>query len=279
MIQTGKVIAFYQKCTMLTDKCSVLSFSGGMDSTSLLLKLISKNHIVHAISFKYGQKHEVEVEFAKNNISYLKNNGFKDKVIHKVFDISNILSNFNSSLIDKNQDVPEGYYESDMMKSTFVPNRNAIFFSLIYGYAISISKNYDDKISISLGAHSGDHAIYPDCRLDFFESLFKSLQLGNWGSDNIELSVPYIDMDKKNILLDAEKSIKYLDLDFDTIFKNTITSYAPTKNGVSSGRTGSDIERILAFDSIKKKDPIKYQDSWENVLKNAKETEEEYLNG
>jgi len=263
---------------MLKNKCSVLSFSGGMDSTSLLIKLLAKNHDIHAISFKYGQKHEVEVDYAKKNISYLKNNGFKDKITHKVFDISNILSNFNSSLIDKNQDIPEGYYESENMKSTFVPNRNAIFFSLIYGYAISIAKDYNDKISISLGAHSGDHAIYPDCRLDFFESLFNSLQIGNWNSDSIELYVPYIDMDKKDILMDAENSIDKLNLDFNTIFKNTITSYNPDSNGISSGKTGSDIERILAFNSLNKIDPIKYQESWENVLNNALKVEKEYSN-
>ena len=150
MTLIDKAIVIYQKNIMSTNKCSVLSFSGGMDSTSLLLNLLSKNHDIYAISFKYGQKHEVEVELAKKNIKYLSDSGFKDKITHKVFDISNILSNFNSSLIDKNQNVPEGYYESENMKSTFVPNRNAIFFSLIYGYAISLVKDYDEKISISL---------------------------------------------------------------------------------------------------------------------------------
>ena len=272
------LIAIYLKSIMLKNKCSILSFSGGMDSTSLLLHLLSKKHDIHAISFKYGQKHGVEVELAKKNISYLKNNGFKGQVIHKIFDISNILSTFNSSLIDKNQDVPEGYYESENMKSTFVPNRNAIFFSLIYGYAISIAKNYKDKVSMSIGAHSGDHAIYPDCRLEFFEQLFNSFQIGNWDSDSIELYVPYIDMDKKDILIDAEKSINKLKLDFNKVFKNTITSYSPDKNGISNGKTGSDIERILAFNSINRKDPIQYQSSWEEVLNNALKIEREFIN-
>ena len=262
---------------MLKNKCSVISFSGGMDSTSLLLNLLSKNHDIYAISFKYGQKHGVEVEHAKKNIVYLRNNGFKEQITHKIFDISDILSNFNSSLIDEKQNVPEGHYESDTMKSTFVPNRNAIFFSLIYGHAISLAKNYKDKISVSIGAHTGDHAIYPDCRLDFFEKLFQSFQIGNWDSDRIELYIPYINMDKKEILMDAEKSINNLKLDFDTIFKNTITSYDPDNNGVSSGKTGSDIERILAFNSLNRKDPITYQDSWENVLNNALMTEKDFV--
>ena len=86
---------------MLENKCSVISFSGGMDSTSLLLNLLSKKHDIYAISFKYGQKHEVEVELAKKNIIYLQSNGFKDQITHKIFDISNILSNFNSNQYKK----------------------------------------------------------------------------------------------------------------------------------------------------------------------------------
>jgi len=262
---------------MLKNKHSILSFSGGMDSTSLLLNLLNKNHSVHAISFKYGQKHEIEIDFAIKNITYLQENGFQERIIHKIFDISELLLNFNSSLLDRKQEIPEGYYEAENMKSTFVPNRNSIFFSLIYGYAISISQNSSNKILISIGAHSGDHMIYPDCRLDFFKQLFKAFQMGNWDSDKIELYLPYIDMNKKDILLDAESSINSLKLDFDTIFKNTITSYNPDNNGLSSGKSGSDIERILAFNQINKKDPIKYQDSWENVVKHALKVEKEFI--
>jgi len=149
---------------------------------------------------------------------------------------------------------------------------------LIYGYAVSIAKEFSQGVNISIGAHSGDHAIYPDCRLDFFEKLFNAFQIGNWNSDNIKLYIPYIDMDKKDILMDAENSINKLNLDFNTIFENTITSYSPDSNGISSGKTGSDIERILAFNSINKKDPIKYQDSWDNVLNNALKVEKEYFN-
>ena len=77
--------------------------------------------------------------------------------------------------------------------------------------------------------------------------------------------------------MDAEKSLNNLKLDFDTIFKNTITSYAPDNNGMSSGKTGSDIERILAFNSLNRKDPITYQDSWERVLDNALKTEKDFI--
>ena len=261
---------------MSKNKHSVLSFSGGVDSTSLMIRLLNKGYSVHAVSFNYGQKHQIEIELAQKNISYLKENGFNKQVAHRVFDVSNVFESFNSSLLNKDMEVPEGHYEDENMKSTFVPNRNAIFFSMVYGYALSLSQKISDHISISMAVHSGDHEIYPDCRLDFFKQLFNSFQIGNWDSDKIQLYLPYIDKDKAAILLDAYKSIENLGLDFDKIFKNTITSYNPNKSGVSSGKSGSDIERILAFNSINKKDPIQYQESWEEVLEHALKVEKEF---
>ena len=262
---------------MSKSKYSVLSFSGGMDSTSLIIRLLNEGYNVHAISFNYGQKHQIEIDLAKKNIIYLKKNGFDKQITHKVFDISKVFENFSSSLLNDEIEVPQGYYEDSNMKSTFVPNRNAIFFSMIYGYALSIAKDLSDNISISMATHSGDHAIYPDCRLDFFKQLFHAFQIGNWDSDKIELYLPYIAMNKRDILLDAKNSINNLKLDFDTIFKNTITSYNPDKNGLSSGKSGSDIERILAFNQINKKDPIQYKDSWDKVVAYALKVEKEFI--
>jgi len=101
----------------------------------------------------------------------------------------------------------------------------------------------------------------------------ESFKIGNWDSDKISLYLPYINFDKKEILKDALTSADFLNLDFNSIFKNTITSYAPDENGISNGKTGSDIERILAFDKLGLKDPIEYQNEWEDVLSFAKKTE------
>ena len=148
---------------------------------------------------------------------------------------------FTGSLTS-DEEVPKGHYEEQQMKSTVVPNRNAIFSSMIYGYALSLSKQYECNVSISLGVHSGDHAIYPDCRPEFYQSLNKAFELGNWDSDKVKLDLPYIDGDKESILRDAIVSCEQLDLDFDTIMANTNTSYEPDEQGRSSGKTGSDIE-------------------------------------
>ena len=74
-----------------------------------------------------------------------------------------------------------------------------------------------------------------------------------------------------------ENSVRVDKLDFDTIFKNTITSYNPDEDGISDGKTGSDIERILAFDKIGRVDPLKYKSSWNEVLKFAKKTESNFI--
>ena len=255
-------------------KIAVMALSGGMDSTSLLLRLLREGNTVYTIGFNYGQKHIVELSRAQDNIDYLSENGYK--ISHNVVDLSSLMSMFTGSLTS-NEDVPKGHYEEQQMKSTVVPNRNAIFSSMIYGYALSLSKQFECNVSISLGVHSGDHAIYPDCRPEFYQSLNEAFELGNWDSENVKLDLPYIDGDKESILRDAMVSCEHLDLDFDTIFANTNTSYEPDEQGRSSGKTGSDIERILAFHAIGRKDPVMYQQDWQQVLDHALSVEKEYM--
>ena len=255
-------------------KIAVMAFSGGMDSTSLLLRLLREGNEVYTIGFNYGQKHIIELTRAQSNIDYLTEKGYN--VTNSVVDLSSIMSTFSGSLTS-NEKVPEGHYEESQMKSTVVPNRNAIFASIIYGYALSLSNKLNSKVSISLGVHSGDHAIYPDCRPEFYQKLNDAFDIGNWDSDKVELNLPYIDGDKTTILQDAIISCEQLHLDFDFVFANTNTSYEPDKEGRSSGKTGSDIERILAFNAIGRKDPVTYQDEWDDVLSHALSIEAEYM--
>ena len=256
------------------NKLAAISFSGGMDSTSLLLNLINNDYTVYALSFNYGQKHSIEIEKAKSNIKYLKSK--KISVNHKIINISDCVDILSSSLTTDSMKIPYGHYEEESMKSTFVPNRNAIFSSILYGYAITVSKKHNSKVLISLGVHSGDHTIYPDCRKEFYLKLFDSFKEGNWDSENVKIYLPYLNLDKTKILKDAQKSVKNLNLDFNKIFSNTITSYNPDKQGRSCGKTGSDIERILAFDNLGIQDPIEYIDKWENVVKHAKKVESNF---
>ena len=219
--------------------------SGGMDSTALLVRLLAEGRKVYGLSFDYGQKHRIELARLKQNVNYLRDNGIE--IDSQILDMSKLGSLFHSALTDANWTVPTGHYEQENMKQTVVPNRNAIFSSIAYGYALSIAIQEDSEVDFSLGVHSGDHPIYPDCRPEFYEAIFSAFSIGNWDSEKVFLNLPYLNMDKADILEDAGHSIEKLGLDFDTVFRNTCTSYQPDKAGRSHGLTGSDVERILAF--------------------------------
>ena len=249
----------------------VVSLSGGMDSTSLLMHLLARECTVFGISFDYGQKHVLELERLKNNLEYLRAQGYP--VSHETVDISSIGKLFYSALINDDWAVPEGFYEQDNMKETVVPNRNAIFSSIAYGYALSIATKNKCKTYLSLGVHSGDHAIYPDCRPEFYRAVHNAFAIGNWDSELVEIYLPYLDGDKATILQDADSAIQKLGLDFDTVFRNTNTSYEPDEQGRAHGKTGSDVERILAFHQIGRVDPVEYVEGWDAALAAALEFE------
>ncbi|MGL6022694.1 MAG: 7-cyano-7-deazaguanine synthase [Chitinophagaceae bacterium] len=257
-------------------KIALLSLSGGMDSTCLLVKLLKERYQkVICVSFAYGQTHAIEIEKATQNINYLKKK--KYAVEHVIFNLESIFSTFSSSLISRNRKkIPQGHYHQNNMQSTVVPNRNGIFSAIIYGQALSISEFEKCCIDISLGIHSGDHFIYPDCTPEFRYVLATAFKIGNLQSENIAYYTPYLHLHKGSILKDCFENCKYLKLDFDTILGNTITSYNPDKEGKSSGKSGADIERIEAFMSLGRRDPIVYQDTWENVVKHAKKIIKQY---
>lgn len=236
-------------------KICVLSVSGGMDSTCLLLRLISEGYLVYCVSFNYGQKHSVEIERFESNFKDLSSLGM---VHRRVVDISGLKYLLTSSLTSDDLETPEGHYEDENMKQTVVPNRNAIFSSILYGYALSLSKRYETEVSIALGVHSGDHAIYPDCRPEFYNKLFDAFEEGNWDSDKVKLYLPYLSADKGSILRDGIVSAKKIGVDFMKVIENTSTCYKPNKLGESCGKCGSCTERLEAFAEIGLKDPILY---------------------
>ena len=121
-----------------------------------------------------------------------------------------------------------------------------------------------------------DSSGYPDCRPEFYNALSTAFSIGNWDSQRVSFELPYIDGDKSTILKDALRSCEILDVDFDEILQSTITSYNPDELGRSSGKSGSDVERILAFHEIGRVDPIKYVESWESVLQNALRLKNEF---
>jgi 7-cyano-7-deazaguanine synthase len=243
-------------------KNAVLSLSGGMDSSTLLLHLLANGYNVTALGFDYGQKHRVELERAQSLVDYLCNNdiGIANSLRYRQIKLDGLVDLLNSALVTGGTDVPEGHYEQDNMKDTVVPNRNKIFSSLVQAVALSVSNETKEDTFISLGIHAGDHAIYPDCRQEFRDADMEAFKIGNWDAERVKFYTPYLDTDKFGILEDGLKACETLNIDFDEVYKRTNTSYKPYPSGNSDYKSASSVERIEAFIKLGRKDPVQYED-------------------
>ena len=247
------------------NKQAVISLSGGMDSSTVLLNLLAHDYKVTAVSFDYGQKHDVELERASELIEYLDKNGYPIK--YQRITLQGLVGLLDSNLVNGGDDVPEGHYEEDNMKDTVVPNRNKMFSSIIQAVALSIANSKDCDVDIAMGIHAGDHSIYPDCRQEFRDADYEAFKQGNWDAERVKYYTPYLDGDKYDILLDGESACKILGLDFDKVYKRTHTSYKPIKFPSTDGietysdyKSASSVERIEAFIKLGRPDPTKYAD-------------------
>lgn len=211
---------------------SIVVLSGGMDSTTLLYKLIAEGKEVKAISFNYGQKHVRELDVAAKTCAKL-------GVEHKIVDMSFLKDIVSNSALTSDIAVPEGHYEDESMKKTVVPNRNMIMASIAIGWAVN--EDYDE---VALGVHAGDHAIYPDCRPAFVEALSAISAVANFKA--ISIYTPYLLLDKGDIALDG----KALGVDYSL----THTCYNGTE--IPCGKCGACQERAEAFAKAEAIDPI-----------------------
>ncbi|NQY64391.1 MAG: 7-cyano-7-deazaguanine synthase QueC [Alteromonadaceae bacterium] len=222
----------------MTDKVVVI-YSGGMDSFTVLNQALKNGKEVYAISFDYGQRHVKELECASLVCKQL-------NITHKVIDISAINQLLaGSSLMaseTENIEIPEGHYQADNMKSTVVPNRNMILISLAVAYAVSVG-----AAQVYYGAHSGDHAIYPDCRPEFVEKMNDVCQIANY--EAVEIFSPYLNVNKTAILTDGIS----MGLDY----SNTWTCYNGREK--ACGKCGACQERLEAFRDNNVTDPLLYE--------------------
>ena len=248
----------------------VISLSGGMDSSTLLLRCLKEYNSVTAISFDYGQKHKVELERAQSLVDYinwLENKAAEDgqkapyyPVKYQVIKLDGLVDLLDSALVEGGDDVPEGHYESSNMKETVVPNRNKMFASIAQAVALSVANKSGETCDIALGIHAGDHAIYPDCRQEFRDADDKAFREGNWDADRVGYFTPYLETDKLGILKDGQELVKELGIGFNEVYKRTNTSYKPYPSGNSDYKSASSVERIEAFIDLGVNDPVQYED-------------------
>jgi 7-cyano-7-deazaguanine synthase len=271
----------------MSKKHVVVSLSGGMDSSTLLLRCLKEYDTVTAISFDYGQKHRVELERAQSLVDYIRveyakrSDKWSTPIKYRQIKLDGLVDLLDSALVTGGEEVPEGHYAEDNMKATVVPNRNKIFASITQAVALSVANRTGENCDIAMGIHAGDHAIYPDCRQEFRDADDAAFRIGNWEAERVGYFTPYLEGDKFTILQDGEVLCKELGLDFGEVYKRTNTSYKPIKiysrpetnafSWYSDYKSASSVERVEAFIKLGRPDPAPYADetgpvTWEHVV-------------
>jgi len=275
----------------------VISLSGGMDSSTLLLRCLKEYDTVTAISFDYGQKHRVELDRAQSLVDYI--NSPYSPIHYRQIQLNGLADLLDSALVTGGADVPEGHYAEENMKATVVPNRNKIFASIIQAVALSIANKTGEQCDIAMGIHAGDFSIYPDCKQEFRDADDAAFRMGNWDAERVGYFTPYIHGVKFDILKDGEVLCGGLGLDFDEVYKRTNTSYKPIYHNLafvnneseivdcsdwfSDFKSASSVERVEAFIKLGRPDPVGYADeegpvSWDYVVKEVTKVLETHNN-
>jgi 7-cyano-7-deazaguanine synthase len=227
---------------LVRDGKKVIIVSGGMDSITLLrhmafTELNGADNIL-ALSFNYGSRHNnKEIPFAAMHCLDL-------GIQHQIVDMDFIGKTFRSNLLQGQGDIPNGHYAEQTMKATVVPFRNGIMLSVAAGYAESVEAN-----AVYLGAHAGDHTIYPDCRPEFQRAMSEATRLGTYAG--VEVVAPYVQIDKAQIVRIGNK----LGVDY------TYTWSCYKGGDVHCGVCSTCFERREAFKLAEVVDPTEYLDN------------------
>ncbi|MFW6016666.1 MAG: 7-cyano-7-deazaguanine synthase QueC [bacterium] len=196
------------------DKAIVI-FSGGQDSSSCLFYAINNYDEVIALTFNYKQRHEKEVRIAKNIIKKIRENfNYNTKITHKILDID-VFKNLNSSLINHDLNIEDAEEREKDYPNTFVPGRNMIFLNI--GAIVAYNHNIKD---IYTGVNQADYSGYPDCRLEFIQSMEETLELAFDYSFNIK--TPLINLTKDEIW---EFVYKIGEKEFKLVKEKSLTCY------------------------------------------------------
>jgi 7-cyano-7-deazaguanine synthase len=209
-----------------------------MDSATLIAFLLKDGHDVIALSIDYGQRHRIELQYAARFAEAV---GVRNEVAD-LRGVTRLLG--GSSLTDPSIAVPLGHYEAETMKQTIVPNRNMLLLATATAFAVSEKAQY-----VAYAAHSGDHAVYPDCRPEFAEAMAKAISLCDWHTP--ELIRPFVNKTKAQVASEGAS----LGVRFDL----TWSCYEGGEK--HCGACGTCVERREAFLIAKIEDPTEYAES------------------
>lgn len=227
---------------------AVLSFSGGLDSATVLAWLIREGFTkVHCVNFQYGSKHNVYERRAADAVLKYYASAVSCDLSYEVVDLSRAFAGMESSLLLSGGAIPEGHYESANMSQTVVPARNLVFLSILSGIAWSKKMPY-----VAIGIHHGDHAIYPDCRPEFYKAMDAAIYLGT--DHNVHVVAPFLNMTKSQIV--------QFGIANNAPYSLTRTCYKNQPN--PCGKCGSCYERLEAFAENNLIDPVFYEEGANN---------------
>lgn len=215
---------------------SIIALSGGMDSATVLAKLLDEGKSVECFGFEYGSKHNKYEQTAARAVAD------HYRVSYTLIDLSAITPHLQSNLLKSGGAIPEGHYNDASMSLTVVPGRNIIFLSILAGIAWSRGASI-----IGIGIHQGDHAIYPDCRLSFFRAMNDAIHKGT--DNRVKIVAPFLNTDKAGIVAWG--------LAHGAPYGLTRTCYKDQP--VACGKCGSCRERLEAFRVNDSEDPVSYE--------------------
>jgi 7-cyano-7-deazaguanine synthase len=226
------------------NKKAVVLLSGGLDSATVLALVREQGFSPYALSFRYGQRHIIELDAASKIAQAL------GAIEHKIIDID--LGSFGGSALTDDIPVPKGRSQAEMESDipvTYVPARNTVFLAFALGYAEVLGANH-----IFIGVNALDYSGYPDCRPDFIEAFEKlaniATKVGIEGG-HIQIHAPLIEMTKAQII---KKGVG-----LGVEFSDTISCYDPTSDGGACSSCDSCLLRQKGFRDAGIIDPTRYR--------------------